>query len=270
MDPNWGQLSSRPREQCDQYHLCGANGKCTFDNYQVCQCLKGFRPKSQEKGNLTDWSLGCVRNKPLSCQEKDKDGFLNFTSLKLPNTTHSWVNRSMNLNECRAKCLGNCSCMAYTSSDMREGTGYAIWYGDLLDIRELVTAGSDLYVRLSESELALDTSSDNQEEGNDEKTELGERDQSNEGEGKENLELPLFDWNEIDSVTENFSTENKLGEGGFGPAHRGTLADGQEIAVKRLSRSFGQGLDEFMNEVVLIAKLQHQNLVKVLGGCIHG
>ncbi|XP_050125526.1 receptor-like serine/threonine-protein kinase SD1-8 [Malus sylvestris] len=244
MDPDWGQLSSKPREQCNQYHLCGANGKCTFDNYQVCQCLKGFRPKSQEKGNLTDWSLGCVRNKPLSCQEKDKDGFLNFTSLKLPDTTHSWVNRSINLNECRAKCLGNCSCTAYTSSDIRGGTGCAIWYGDLLDIRELVTAGPDLYVRLSALELALDTSSGNQEEGNDgkwktalivvvsitilfsgillvgyirrkmknlrKKIELGERDQSNEGEGKENLELPLFDWNEIVSVTENFSTENKL------------------------------------------------------------
>ncbi|CAN6691211.1 unnamed protein product [Malus baccata var. baccata] len=304
IDPHWRQFSARPREQCDQYHLCGANGKCTFDNNQVCQCLKGFRPKSQEKGNLTDWSLGCVRNKPLSCQEKDKDGFLNFTSLKLPDTTHSWVNRSMNLNECRAKCLGNCSCTAYTSSDMRGGTGCAIWFGDLLDIRELVTAGPDLYVRLSASELALGTSSGNHEEGNDgkwkiplivvvaitvmfsgillvgyirrrrknlrEKTELGERDQSNEGEGKENLELPLFDWNEIASVTENFSTENKLGEGGFGPVYRGTLADGQEIAVKRLSRSSGQGLDEFMNEVVLIAKLQHRNLVKLLGGCIHG
>ncbi|KAM2064843.1 hypothetical protein ACFX16_028189 [Malus domestica] len=200
--------------------------------------------------------------------------------------------------------LGNCSCTAYTSSDIRGGTGCAIWYGDLLDIRELVTAGPDLYVRLSASELALDTSSGNQEEGNDgkwktplivvvsitilfsgillvgyirrkmknlrKKIELGERDQSNEGEGKENLELPLFDWNEIASVTENFSTENKVGEGSFGPVYRGTLADGQEIVVKRLSRSSGQGLDEFMNEVVLIAKLQHQNLVKVLGGCIHG
>lgn len=56
-----------------------------------------------------------------------------------------------------------------------------------------------------------------------EKTELGERDQSNEGEGKENLELPLFDWNEIASATENFSTENKLGEGGFGPVYRVNL-----------------------------------------------
>ncbi|CAN6684303.1 unnamed protein product [Malus baccata var. baccata] len=70
------------------------------------------------------------------------------------------------------------------------------------------------------------------------------------------------------SATSNFSIENKLGEGGFGSVFKGTMKDGQEIAVKKLSKSSQQGLDEFKNEVTHIAKLQHRNLVKLLGYCI--
>ncbi|XP_038981819.1 putative receptor-like protein kinase At4g00960 [Phoenix dactylifera] len=81
-------------------------------------------------------------------------------------------------------------------------------------------------------------------------------------------ELLLFDLGTLRSATNNFSDANKLGEGGFGPVYKGTLQDGQEIAVKRLSGTSRQGLVELRNEVGLVAKLQHRNLVKLLGCCL--
>ncbi|OWM91333.1 G-type lectin S-receptor-like serine/threonine-protein kinase B120 isoform X2 [Punica granatum] len=83
-------------------------------------------------------------------------------------------------------------------------------------------------------------------------------------------DLPLFNFNAVATATNNFSEQNKLGQGGFGPVYKGKLPGGQEIAVKRLSRKSGQGLEEFKNELVLIAKLQHRNLVRLLGYCIKG
>ncbi|PIN00512.1 Serine/threonine protein kinase [Handroanthus impetiginosus] len=78
----------------------------------------------------------------------------------------------------------------------------------------------------------------------------------------------LFSFKALQMATDSFSTTNKLGEGGFGPVYKGKLPSGQEIAIKRLSRSSGQGLFEFKNEILLIAKLQHDNLVKLLGCCM--
>ncbi|KAK9681662.1 hypothetical protein RND81_10G018800 [Saponaria officinalis] len=77
-----------------------------------------------------------------------------------------------------------------------------------------------------------------------------------------------FDFSVIRSATNNFSNEKKLGEGGFGEVFKGKLHNGQEIAVKRLSRNSTQGVKEFKTEVHLVAKLQHRNLVKLLGFCL--
>ncbi|CAL5183341.1 unnamed protein product [Lathyrus oleraceus] len=82
------------------------------------------------------------------------------------------------------------------------------------------------------------------------------------------LELPQFEFHVIADATNCFSLANKLGEGGFGTVYKGRLVDGQEIAVKRLSTSSGQGNVEFKNEVRSIAKLQHRNLVRLFGCCI--
>ncbi|GMP75221.1 hypothetical protein CsSME_00032390 [Camellia sinensis var. sinensis] len=79
-----------------------------------------------------------------------------------------------------------------------------------------------------------------------------------------------YDLSKVQAATNNFSAENKIGEGGFGLVYMGKLPNGQEIAVKRLSRTSGQGAEQFKNEVVLVAKLQHRNLVRLLGYCLAG
>ncbi|XP_027364923.1 putative receptor-like protein kinase At4g00960 [Abrus precatorius] len=79
-----------------------------------------------------------------------------------------------------------------------------------------------------------------------------------------------FDFNTIRDATNDFSDSNKLGQGGFGTVYKGRLSNGKEIAVKRLSMQSSQGDVEFKNEVLLVAKLQHRNLVRLLGFCLEG
>ncbi|CAG7862534.1 unnamed protein product [Brassica rapa] len=79
-----------------------------------------------------------------------------------------------------------------------------------------------------------------------------------------------YDLKTIEAATCTFSKRNMLGEGGFGEVFKGSLQDGSQIAVKRLSKESAQGVQEFKNETSLVAKLQHRNLVGVLGFCMEG
>ncbi|XP_056158607.1 G-type lectin S-receptor-like serine/threonine-protein kinase At1g61370 isoform X3 [Syzygium oleosum] len=82
--------------------------------------------------------------------------------------------------------------------------------------------------------------------------------------------LVVYDFDSIRLATDNFDAKNKLGQGGFGPVYKGKLNDGKEIAAKRLLSSSGQGIAEFKNEILLISKLQHRNLVRLFGCCTEG
>ncbi|KAI9110275.1 hypothetical protein K1719_018717 [Acacia pycnantha] len=73
--------------------------------------------------------------------------------------------------------------------------------------------------------------------------------------GREINEVEIFSFESIVAATNNFSDSYKLGVGGFGPVYKGTLADGQEVAIKRLSKNSRQGLTEFKNEAKLMVKL---------------
>jgi len=146
----WGVFESTPKDACDTYGYCGAYGNCWITVSPVCQCLEGFSPKSTQEWNVMNWTEGCIRKKPLSCKEYYKDEFVKYVGLKVPDTTHTWVDESIDLDDCRRRCLSNCSCMAFTNSDIRgAGSGCVMWFGDLIDIRHFETGGQDLYIRMS-------------------------------------------------------------------------------------------------------------------------
>ncbi|KAF7133272.1 hypothetical protein RHSIM_Rhsim09G0064300 [Rhododendron simsii] len=96
------------------------------------------------------------------------------------------------------------------------------------------------------------------------------------GDGSDDLEKiaareqKQFPFETLVSATKNFHPNHKLGEGGFGPVFKGKLEDGREIAVKKLSQSSRQGKKEFTNEAKLLARVQHRNVVNLLGYCVHG
>eukprot|EP00253_Pinus_taeda_P009069 PITA_09069 len=83
-------------------------------------------------------------------------------------------------------------------------------------------------------------------------------------------QIVMFKRKTLLAATENFHDNNKLGEGGFGPVYKGITEDGKEIAVKKLSLTSRQGRKEFLNEVKLVAKIRHRNVVNILGCCAEG
>ncbi|CAN7120467.1 unnamed protein product, partial [Brassica rapa subsp. narinosa] len=94
----------------------------------------------------------------------------------------------------------------------------------------------------------------------------GENDASkNDFEPQDILGVNFFQMHTIRTATNNFSSSNELGQGGFGPVYKGNLLDEKEIAVKRLSSSSGQGTEEFMNGITLISKTTTSKLGSSFG-----
>ncbi|KAG0456282.1 hypothetical protein HPP92_024070 [Vanilla planifolia] len=77
-----------------------------------------------------------------------------------------------------------------------------------------------------------------------------------------------FTYEELSMATDGFSDANLLGQGGFGYVHKGTLANGKEVAIKQLKMGSGQGEREFRAEVEIISHVHHKHLVSLVGYCI--
>ncbi|KAL0856883.1 hypothetical protein Bca101_062037 [Brassica carinata] len=288
---NWELKFEAPTNTCDYYGVCGAFGLCVMSASPTCKCLKGFVPKSIEEWKRGNWTGGCVRRTELLCQGKDVNMFHPVANIKPPD--NYIFSSASHATECHQSCLDNCSCLAFAFIN---GIGCLVWNQELMDVVQFSEGGELLSIRLASSELGVD--------GNNRKKNtvasvisislfvvLGfsafgfwryrvkhngiiSKDVSqdawrNDLEAQDVSGLTFLEMNTIETATNN-SLSNKLGQGGFGSVYKGKLQDGKEIAVKRLSSNSGQGKEEFMNEIVLISKLQHRNLVQILGCCIEG
>uniref|UniRef100_A0A6N2MRL8 Receptor-like serine/threonine-protein kinase n=1 Tax=Salix viminalis TaxID=40686 RepID=A0A6N2MRL8_SALVM len=247
---SWIVYASAPADNCDNYNLCGAYGRCNIGTSPACSCLERFVPTNQEQWQRADWSGGCDRRTPLDC--KNGDGFIKYSNVKVPQANNWMVNISMTTEECRTECLKNCSCMAYANSDVVAKSGCFLWFDEqLIDIRQYTDDGQDLYIRMASSEAAS----------------------ANQGQGGSKGNNKAAYWHHCSSYA--WAYVCSYGRKRWRKANlipvmvgQGVFKDGQEVAVKRLSKESRQGLHEFMNEVKCIAQLQHRNLVKLLGYCI--
>ncbi|XP_024984699.1 G-type lectin S-receptor-like serine/threonine-protein kinase At4g27290 isoform X6 [Cynara cardunculus var. scolymus] len=299
---DWFVYATGLVDSCGRYGICGPYGTCDINKNPPCSCMDGFEPKRPDEWTMADWSSGCQFKTPFDCQAPEV--FLQIRGMKFPDTRQSWYNHSMTLRECEIACRENCSCTAYANLDIRNGgSGCLLWFGELMDLMVCVES-QDLYIRMPTSLLKDEVHMVSQTGFNKKigvlaitlsiffvllgvsltayvcnmKTKRsfakgrGRRvhtfDTRHFDVEKDGLDLNFISLSEIIKATNNFSIDNKLGEGGFGPVYKGVLESGQEIAVKKLSATSEQGYGEFYNEVVCAARLQHRNLVKLIGYCM--
>ncbi|KAJ4818460.1 Serine/threonine-protein kinase [Rhynchospora pubera] len=267
----WEDFWNQPVKQCEVYGACGPNGLCRNNgDLASCSCLDGYQPKSNHAWKAGNRSAGCIRQAALGCLNKGQSGYK-----KLQVGCMTWSGDLMDLYHFDNGGYDLYVKAPHDSSNRR----IAIIAGSVSACIVLLLVVSIFiwrqFVFGSGPKGSLDST-----HGLEESTRGFLR-------GKEycpkqsqlaneadhignNFEVPLFTFDCIATATNNFGSSNKLGEGGFGLVYKGKLPGGEEIAVKRLSATSRQGIEEFKNEVILIAKLQHRNLVRLLGCCIQG
>ncbi|PIN01181.1 Serine/threonine protein kinase [Handroanthus impetiginosus] len=273
----------QPENFCSEYNACGKFGICDMKNEPMCQCLQGFKPAS---GTYSD---GCERES--MCSQDDR--FLNLTLMKIGGQV-TFFDQAQEEEACRKECLSSpCEAYMYKCYIWTDLENLQNGYTDdrlNLSLRVPFSSTGDSKKKLPTRYVIVLTillvgvilvfcscyilHRRRRNQGSTEAIPVlfsCERERQVNGmmhEKDKGIDIPFYNFDTILSATDHFSNANKLGRGGFGPVYKGKFPGGCEIAVKRLSSCSSQGIDEFLNEVNLIAKLQHRNLVRLLGFCI--
>ncbi|KAK7313895.1 hypothetical protein VNO77_39099 [Canavalia gladiata] len=249
-------------------------------------------------------NAGCQKWEKIPTCRNPGDIFEDKVGYPNPNITIEETNSSYGVSDCKAICWRNCSCVGFTQYH-DDGTGCTFFLNSLKGTT-IASEGNQFYMLIKTNHhkrkkkwtwiiIAIVTATliicisilyrvlmkrksvleeNKRKKMGIEKQDLAtccESPSSNnlDVDLKEEHDLKVFSYASIMEATNGFSSENMLGEGGFGQVYKGILSTGQEVAVKKLSKTSGQGLVEFKNELTLISKLQHTNLVQLLGHCIH-
>ncbi|KAM0943911.1 putative protein kinase RLK-Pelle-SD-2b family [Dioscorea sansibarensis] len=276
----WELIWSEPVDPCDVYSVCGTFGICDHSSKIFCSCPPGFEPVSFTEWNLNDWSSGCKRKTGLPCSKNDnstireKEGFLSMSFTRLPAGSQPLEVGSSK--ECKEACLRNCSCTAYTYDRQ-----CLIWNGDVRNLQNNSNEGS-LYIRLAASDIPST--------GKKKSTRVviiglcsGSaaasciimavflwiflRSRQHERMVPVTGVVTQFKYSHLRQMTKNFS--EMLGQGGFGTVFKGALPNLTEIAVKQL-RSIMRQEKDFQTEVITLGRIQHINLIRLIGFCCEG
>ncbi|KAG5255283.1 G-type lectin S-receptor serine/threonine-protein kinase [Salix suchowensis] len=280
----------------DYFMFTAARNKLTPPETGFSKWLLQFDGELEEQSNGQTFGgklcngnnieMGCVKwDIEPTCRSRDRYelracDFLVEGGQPIPN-----YSASLSISDCKEICWKDCRCAGINIEGVNaNNTGCTFWYGNFTKDLSAMKSGERIWIWIVVSvafvllmALAGISWYRRRQRLRAEKylNELMTLDATNdthelESDGNKGHNLKVYRVATIMAATNSFSAKNKLGQGGFGSVYKGQLPDGREVAVKRLSRTSRQGLVEFKNELVLIAKLQHSNLVKLLGCCVEG
>lgn len=160
---DWYSICDSPSDPCEVYGACGPFGVCKIsESDPICNCVKGFAPKSVEEWSKGNWTGGCVRETELLCEKSaisiashkgNEDGFFKIEDIKLPDF-YQYVEEYKDVDSCQKLCLNNCSCVAYAFVN---GIGCLVWSESLIDIQVFSYGGEAIFVRLAHEDLGENT-----------------------------------------------------------------------------------------------------------------